>query len=132
MKNESGSWFASFAKKTSSYAGRPVTFGVALLLIIVWAATGPMFHYSDTWQLIVNTSTTIVTFLMVFLIQNSQNRDSAALQIKLDELLRVQTKANNALIDLEDRSDEELDQVRGEFVRLAKAERKEVEHPTDA
>ena len=123
MKTDSTSWFGRFAKKTAHYAGRPATFLTAILLIVVWAASGPLFGFSDTWQLIVNTSTTIVTFLMVFLIQNSQNRDSEALQIKLDELLRVQKSANNALMNLEDLSEEELDRVRAEFVRLAEEKR---------
>ncbi len=117
-------WFSKFAKTTSSYAGRPVSFGAALLIIIIWACSGPLFRYSDTWQLVINTSTTIITFLMVFLIQNSQNRDSQAIQIKLDELIRVQSKANNALLDLEDHTEEELDQVRAEFVNLAEKGRK--------
>jgi len=118
-----GSWFARFAKKTSCHAGRPATFGIAVLVIILWAVTGPLFKFSDTWQLVINTGTTIVTFLMVFLIQNSQNRDSEAVQIKLDELIRVQKKANNALMDLEDLTEEEIDEVRAEFVALAEAKR---------
>lgn len=122
---DKSSWFATFAKKTSCQAGRPATFAGAVLLIVLWALAGPLFHFSDTWQLVVNTTTTIVTFLMVFLIQNSQNRDSEALQIKLDELLRVQRKANNALMDLEDLSEEELDKVREEFVKLAERKRKD-------
>lgn len=123
MINSKSSWFAKFAKKTSCYAGRPATFGIALLTIIVWACSGPIFAYSDTWQLVINTGTTIITFLMVFLIQNSQNRDSEALQIKLDELIRVQKTANNALLDLEDLSEEELDEARAEFVKLAEETR---------
>ncbi|MEO5914077.1 MAG: low affinity iron permease family protein [Luteolibacter sp.] len=124
MKNSKNSWFAKFAKKTSSYAGKPATFALAFTTIVVWAFTGPLFGYSDTWQLVINTGTTIVTFLMVFLIQNSQNRDSEALQIKLDELIRVQKTANNALMDLEDLPEEELDRVRAEFVKLAEEHRK--------
>ncbi len=123
MAEENKSWFARFAKKASCYAGRPATFGIAVVLIVVWGASGPLFHFSDTWQLMVNTSTTIVTFLMVFLIQNSQNRDSQALQIKLDELLRVQKKANNALMDLEDLSEEELEAARAGFIQLAQEKR---------
>ncbi len=123
MANNNNSWFAKFAKKTSSYAGRPATFACALITIVIWASSGPFFGYSDTWQLVINTGTTIVTFLMVFLIQNSQNRDSEALQIKLDELIRVQKTANNALMDLEDLSEEELDEVRAKFVQLAEDKR---------
>ena len=124
MNGDNGSWFAKLAKKTSCRAGHPGTFAIATLLILVWAATGPFFGFSDTWQLVVNTTTTIVTFLMVFLIQNSQNRDSEALQIKLDELLRVQRKANNALMDLEDFPEEELENIRERFVHMAEEERK--------
>lgn len=122
MNTTKNSLFARFAKATSSHAGRPATFGAALLLIIVWACTGPLFGFNDTWQLVINTGTTIVTFLMVFLIQNSQNRDSEALQIKLDELIRVQKTANNALMNLEDLPEEELDKVRAGFVRMAEKE----------
>jgi low affinity Fe/Cu permease len=118
-----GSWFGKFAKKTAQYAGRPATFAIAILLIIGWAASGPLFGFSDTWQLIVNTSTTIVTFLMVFLIQNSQNRDGEALQLKLDELIKAQKNANNALMDLEDLSEEELEEVRKDFLRMAEEQR---------
>ena len=124
MNAENKSWFGRFAKRASCHAGRPLTFGIAIVGIVMWAATGPFLGFSDTWQLMVNTTTTIVTFLMVFLIQNSQNRDSEALQIKLDELIRVQREANNSLMNLEDLSEEELDRVRSEFVRLAEDKRK--------
>jgi low affinity Fe/Cu permease len=122
MKPTKNSLFARFAKATSTLAGHPSTFGTAILLIIVWACSGPLFGFSDTWQLVINTGTTIITFLMVFLIQNSQNRDSEALQIKLDELIRVQKTATNALMNLEDLPQEDLDKIRAEFVRLAKKE----------
>ena len=115
--------FTRFAKRTSLITGRPATFILAVLIIVLWAATGPLFHYSDTWQLVINTSTTIITFLMVFLIQNTQNRDTEALQIKLDELIRAQQEANNALLDLEELDDRELDRIRDVYLALAKKER---------
>src|SRR5205809_1378839 len=108
----SSGWFARFAKATAREAGHSRTFGVAVLVILVWAISGPFFGFSDTWQLVINTGTTIVTFLMVFLIQNSQNRDSAAIQVKLDELIRV-SKANNAFMGLEHLTDEELEDIEG-------------------
>jgi low affinity Fe/Cu permease len=123
MKSSKTSWFGTFARATSTYAGRPATFAVAVLVILAWACSGPLFDYSDTWQLVINTGTTIITFLMVFLIQNSQNRESEAVQIKLDELIRVQKKASNALLDLEDLSEEELDKLRAKFVKLAERQR---------
>jgi low affinity Fe/Cu permease len=100
------------ATKTSAGAGHPITFGTAVAVIIVWAATGPLFAYSDTWQLVINTGTTIVTFLMVFLIQNSQNRDAAAMQAKLDELLRAVDKAREQFIGIEHLTDEQIELVR--------------------
>ena len=106
--------FTGFANATSRFAGRPLTFAICILLIVAWALTGPVFHYSDTWQLIINTSTTIVTFLMVFLIQNTQNRDNAALQAKLDELIRV-TNAKNGFIGIEKLTDKELEQILEDF-----------------
>jgi low affinity Fe/Cu permease len=111
--------FAHVAKATARASGHPATFAVALLVIIVWAVSGPLFHFSDTWQLVINTGTTIVTFLMVFLIQNTQNRDSVAMQIKLDELLRAVKGAHTALANLEDLTEEELDQFKARYVRLA-------------
>jgi len=115
------------ATKTSAGAGHPVTFGTAVAVIIVWAATGPIFDYSDTWQLVINTGTTIVTFLMVFLIQNSQNRDAAAMQAKLDELLRAVDKAREQFIGIEHLTDEQIELVRAALERHAKEvkERKE-------
>ncbi len=107
--------FRRFATKTSAVVGSPWAFIIAVLVIVVWAVTGPIFHFSDTWQLVINTSTTIVTFLMVFLIQNTQNRDAKAIHLKLDELIRSVEKARNRLVDLEEMSDEELDQLQKEF-----------------
>jgi low affinity Fe/Cu permease len=107
--------------------GHPATFGIALLVILVWALTGPVFHYSDTWQLVINTGTTIVTFLMVFLIQNSQNRDSAAMQIKLDELIRALKGARNELVDLEDLNERELEKMKAHYTHLAEKARARLE-----
>jgi low affinity Fe/Cu permease len=103
--------FSDIAKATSREVGRAWVFIIALVMIIIWAVSGPVFHYSDTWQLVINTGTTIITFLMVFLIQNSQNRDSTAIQVKLDELIRV-SKARNTFIGLEDLTEEELEEAR--------------------
>ena len=111
--------FGVFARKTSNILGSAWAFVVAILIIVVWAATGPIFQYSDTWQLVINTGTTIVTFLMVFLIQNTQNRDSAALHLKLDELIRVNEAARNKLLDLEDLTEAELEHLKGSFTKLA-------------
>jgi low affinity Fe/Cu permease len=110
--------FTHMAKGTSTAVGRPKSFFIAVAVIVIWAITGPFFHFSDTWQLIINTGTTIVTFLMVFLIQNTQNRDSKALHLKLDELLRVNRAARNTLVDLENMSDDELQELQTEFSRL--------------
>lgn len=111
------------AQKTSIAAGTPWAFIIASLGIIAWIATGPLFHYSDTWQLVVNTATTIVTFLMVFLIQNTQNRDTKALHLKLDELLRGVKGARTSLIDLEQLSDEELEELQKQFDRISHSPR---------
>jgi low affinity Fe/Cu permease len=108
------------ATKTSAGAGHPLTFGTAVAVIVLWAVTGPLFHYSDTWQLVINTGTTIVTFLMVFLIQNSQNRDGAAMQAKLDELLRAVDKAREQFIGIEHLTDEQIELVRAALERHAK------------
>jgi low affinity Fe/Cu permease len=112
-------FFSQVAQWTSRESGRPLTFALAVGTILIWAASGPLFNYSDTWQLVINTGTTIVTFLMVFLIQNSQNRDTAAIHLKLDELIRVSTNARNKLLALEDLTEMELDQVKESFTRLA-------------
>ena len=110
--------FRVFARKASTVLGSAWAFAVAILIIAAWAMTGPMFHFSDTWQLIINTGTTIVTFLMVFLIQNTQNRDAKAVHLKLDEVIRALNKARNELLDLENLSDEELDKLEDQFKRL--------------
>jgi low affinity Fe/Cu permease len=114
--------FHKFSLKVSKTVGSPRMFIGALLLIILWICTGPVFHFSDTWQLVINTSTTIITFLMVFVIQNSQNRESAALQLKLDELIRAVTAARNNLVNLEEFSDEELERLQEEFRNLRETE----------
>jgi low affinity Fe/Cu permease len=111
--------FGRFAKGSARAAGSPVAFAVAGLIILAWALTGPIFHFSDTWQLVINTATTIVTFLMVFLIQNTQNRDALAMHIKLDELIRAVQGARNRMVDLEDLSVEELDVLKTRFTALA-------------
>jgi len=123
---KSSSWFTTFAKATSRATGRPVAFALAGTVIVVWIVTGPLFHFSDTWQLVINTGTTIVTFLMVFLIQNTQNRDSEALQVKVDELIRSIDGAHNALLDLEELEDHELDRIRMNYSNLAKKAREEL------
>jgi len=115
--------FSRFSKWTARVTGRPSTFGLAALVIVVWLVTGPLFDYSNTWQLVINTGTTIITFLMVFLIQNTQNRDTEALQVKLDELIRVTEGAHNALLDLEELEEEELARVRANYARLARRAR---------
>ena len=117
------SWFTRFTKWTAHAAGRPGSFVLATAVIVVWAATGPLFGYSDTWQLAINTGTTVVTFLMVFLIQATQNRDAEATQVKLDELIRAVDGAHNALMDLEELEEEELDQIHAEYCRLAESAR---------
>ena len=130
--------FDKLAHWTARHAGRPTTFALALAIIVVWGVTGPIFQWSDTWQLIINTGTTIVTFLMVFLIQNTQNRDTEALQLKLDELIRVNEKARNRMLRVEELTEEEMDKVKKTFTQLAKSdpplsddedEQVEEEHP---
>ena len=112
--------FRRFAKKSSEIVGSPSAFLLAVIIVAVWAITGPYFHFSDTWQLVINTGTTIVTFIMVFLIQNTQNRDAKAIHIKLDELLRALKGARTRLVDLENSSDEELDKLLKDFEELHK------------
>ncbi len=118
--------FAHFARWTSRAAGHPAAFGFAVLIIAAWGLTGPVFHFSDTWQLIINTGTTIATFLMVFLIQNTQNRDGEAVQLKLDELIRSMQGAHNALLDLEELTERDLDRLKRRYADLARRAREEM------
>ena len=124
--SKSNSWFTGFAKWTARATGRPLAFGLAAGVVLVWGVTGPLFGFSDTWQLVINTGTTIVTFLMVFLIQNTQNRDTEALQIKMDELLRVTEGAHTVLLDLEELDDKQLDQIRDSYEEMARKARKDL------
>ncbi|MGX5730781.1 low affinity iron permease family protein [Pseudoxanthomonas beigongshangi] len=117
--NGKPSAFTRMAKQASAFTGRPTCFGLALGAVIVWAICGPLFGFSDTWQLVINTGTTIITFLMVFLIQNTQNRDTQAMQIKLDELIHVTSRANNELLDLEELEESELDDLRAHYEAMA-------------
>ena len=123
---KSRSWFNRFAKWTAKVSGRPSAFGIAAAVILVWICTGPLFGFGDTWQLVINTGTTIVTFLMVFLIQNTQNLDSEAMQVKLDELIRAVDGAHNALLDLEELEEGELDSIRSRYRRLAERAREDL------
>ena len=115
--------FTRIAKATSRFAGRPATFALVVALVLAWAISGPFFEYSDSWQLTINTATTIVTFLMVFLIQATQNRDAEAIQIKLDEIIRSQETAHNALLDLEELEEEDLIRMRENYLALAEQAR---------
>jgi low affinity Fe/Cu permease len=117
--------FRKFAQRSSDAVGSSRAFVVAVLVVVAWAISGPAFHYSDSWQLVINTGTTIVTFLMVFLIQNAQNRDAKALHLKLDELIRGMAGARNRMIELQDLTDQELDELQAEFARLRQSERRE-------
>lgn len=121
-------WYSKFAKAASHFCGRPRVFALAAAVIAAWIITGPLFHFGDTWQLVINTCTTIITFLMVFLIQNTQNRDTEAIQIKLDELIRSTKGAHNALLDLEELEQEELDAFRLKYEALAAAARADINH----
>jgi len=120
------SLFSRFAKWAAYAAGHPLAFLLAVGIILGWALTGPFFHFSDTWQLVINTGTTIITFLMVFLIQNTQNRDSAAMQVKLDELIRAAQGAHNALLDLEELTQADLDRLRRRYEVLARQAREDL------
>ena len=118
--------YSAVAKAIARFTGRPVTFAFAVGVIVVWIVTGPLFGFSDTWQLVINTGTTVVTFLMVFLIQNTQNRDTQAMQVKLDELIRVTKGAHNALLDLEELREAELDIFRRKYQKLAAQSREDL------
>ena len=120
--------FTHFAKWAARATGRPGAFLGAAAIIVLWALTGPIFGFSDTWQLVINTGTTIITFLMVFLIQNTQNRDTEAMQIKLDELIRAVESAQNTLLDLEELDEDELDRIRAEYEELAKKAREKLQN----
>ncbi len=124
MRN--AAWYSRFAKAASHFCGRPRVFALAVGVIVAWIVTGPLFGFSDTWQLVINTGTTIITFLMVFLIQNTQNRDTEAIQVKLDELIRATQGAHNALLDLEELEEENLDAFRTKYRVLAGAARAEL------
>jgi low affinity Fe/Cu permease len=125
VKKKSGKFFDRFATKVTKITGRPVSFFTALAIVIIWAFTGPIFKYSDTWQLVINTGTTIVTFLMVFVIQQSQNKDTMALQLKLNELIASSKNASNRLIDVEDLTEEELETLKKFYVKLSELSKKE-------
>ena len=116
--------FTRFAKRTARASGQPAAFLLAALVVVAWLVTGPVFRYSDTWQLVINTGTTVITFLMVFLIQNTQNRDSEAMQVKLDELIRAVKGANDELLDLEELEEEQLDKIRETYEAMARSARK--------
>lgn len=119
-------WYSQFAKSAARFCGKPRVFSIAVGIILVWIVTGPIFHFSDTWQLVINTGTTIITFLMVFLIQNTQNRDTHAIQLKLDELIRATKGAHNALLDLEELEEDALDAFRAKYQALAAVARSEL------
>ena len=126
-KNKKPSFFERFAAKVTKMTGKPIAFILACLIIIAWGVTGPIFNYSDTWQLVINTGTTIITFLMVFVIQQSQNKDTIALQLKLNELIATSDKASNRLIDVEDISADELETLKKFCVKLSQLASKEVD-----
>jgi len=124
--------FRVFARRSSALLGSAWAFAIAILIIVIWGLTGPTFHYSDTWQLIINTGTTIVTFMMVFLIQNTQNRDAKAMHLKLDEIIRALRNARNELVDLEDLSDEDLKKIEEQFKRVRQQAENHEKHPRHA
>lgn len=122
----SKTWYANFTKKFAKLTGKSITFVFSILLIVVWLISGPFFGFSDTWQLVINTSTTIITFIMVFLIQNTQNRDTEAIQVKLDELIRATKGAHNALLDLEELEEDQIDLFREKYESLATKAREQL------
>lgn len=124
---KSSTWFTRFSKAAARATGSPYAFLTATTVVVIWAITGPLFGFHDTWQLVINSGTTIVTFLMVFLIQNTQNRDSAALQIKLDELIRANKDAHKSLLVLEELEEKDLEQIRHHYTRLAEAARDDLD-----
>ena len=132
MHGKDVSFFTRFARTAATVTGKPITFIIASLVILIWAVTGPLFGFSDTWQLVINTSTTIITFLMVFLIQNTQNRDTEALQIKLDEIIRSIKGARNEVLDLEELDEKQLNEIRKEYLALAEQARLHLEKHEDA
>lgn len=119
MKKNSDSFFEKISTKITNWTGSPIAFGVAAFIVIVWIISGPIFHYSDTWQLVINTGTTIITFLMVFLIQKSQNKDSKAIQLKLNELIAASKDASNRMVDIEDLTESELDVLHKYYQKLS-------------
>ena len=127
MPARPNSLYSRFARGTSRLAGRPFTFALMLFLVVAWAVSGPIFDYSEAWQLTINTATTIITFLMVFLIQATQNRDGEAIQIKLDEIIRAQQGAHNALLDLEELEEDELMRLHASYLQLAEKARRRIE-----
>ncbi|MFO1369270.1 MAG: low affinity iron permease family protein [Marinagarivorans sp.] len=129
MRQES--LYGTFAKRTANLCGKPPTFALAVAVIMAWLISGPIFHFSDTWQLVINTGTTIITFLMVFLIQNTQNRDTEALQLKLDELIRATRGAHNALLDLEELELADMEDFKRRYIQLAKHARAALESGED-
>jgi low affinity Fe/Cu permease len=130
--NDRGLWFVRFAQEVSQVTGRPITFFIAVATIVVWGISGPLFGFSDTWQLVINTGTTIATFLMVFVIQNTQNRDTAAMPIKIDELIRVTETARNMLLDLEELDDKTLEALRTDYEELARKAKSRTRTPPRA